>query len=153
MLSALILPYSFLLLMQCICTSGYANFTATFPTSLNADITTIYRAVTVNGDTINHLAQRQEDLKQESEFELDMKATLELEVKRLEESLAIHNREIKNMGIREGIRQYELAELKDLGLVMLVQALREEMPEEWRTETSNGDELLEERSESQSQES
>lgn len=63
-----------------------------------------------------------------------MKETLNLEVKRLEESLAIHRREIKNIGIREDMRQDELRELKDLGLIMLVQALREETPDGWRTE-------------------
>jgi hypothetical protein len=110
--------------------SGYKTSTATPPASLNADISTIYRAITVNEDTITRLAQKQEDLKLESRLELGMKEALEFEVKRLEESLAIHRREIKNIGIREEIRQHELGEFKDLRLVMLVQALREETPEE-----------------------
>ena len=49
-----------------------------------------------------------------------MKEALELEVERLQESRATYRREIKNISIREEIRQYELGELKDLGLAMLV---------------------------------
>jgi hypothetical protein len=87
----------------------------------------------LNKDILTRLTQKQEDLKLDSRLELGMKETLELEVKRLEESLAIHRREIKNIGIREEIRQRELGEFRDLGLVMLVQALREETPEEHTT--------------------
>jgi hypothetical protein len=137
-------PFAFL--------QGYVVFASTSPGSLNADITTIHHAITLNEDTIAHLAQKQEDLKEESRLELNMKESLELEAKRLEESIAIHRREIKNIGIREEIRQYELAELKDLGLVMIVQALRQETPEEWRTERGIGNEMPgHQRSESRSQ--
>jgi hypothetical protein len=61
-----------------------------------------------------------------------MKEMLKLEVKRLEKSLAIHMREIGNIRIREDMRQDELRKLNDLGLLMLVQALREETPEGWK---------------------
>jgi hypothetical protein len=66
-----------------------------------------------------------------------MKDALTLEVKRLEKSLAIHRREIGNIDIREDMRQDELRKLKDIELVMLVQALREETPEGWRTERAD----------------
>jgi len=71
-----------------------------------------------------------------------MKEELELEVKRLQESLAFHLREIKNIEIREELRQFQLRELNDLGTVTLVQALREETPEEFRTESRNDEESL-----------
>lgn len=129
-MSALLSVFSFPLLTHSLCPSGRAIFNASPPTSLNADITTVYRAITVNEEIVIHLANKQEGLKEESLLELDMKGMLELEVKRLEESLAIYKREIKNIVSREETRQYELAELKDLGLVMLVQALRQETPEE-----------------------
>ena len=58
-----------------------------------------------------------------------MKETLQSEVVRLEQCLLIHKREILNMEMREEIRQVQLAGLKDLELVMLVQALRDETPE------------------------
>jgi hypothetical protein len=61
-----------------------------------------------------------------------MKEMLKLEVKRLEKSLAIHRREIENIRIREDMRQDELRKLNGLGLLMLVQALREETPEGWK---------------------
>jgi hypothetical protein len=66
-----------------------------------------------------------------------MKDMLTLEVERLETTLAIHRREIRNIEIREDMRQDELRKLKDIELVMLVQALREETPEGWRTERAN----------------
>jgi hypothetical protein len=97
----------------------------------------IYHAITVNRDIIASLAQKQEDLTLESRRETRMKDTLTLEVKRLEKSLAIHRREIRNIGIREDMRRNELRKLKDIELVMLVQALREETPEGWRTERAN----------------
>lgn len=126
--------------------SGYAVFAATPSASLNADITTVYSAITANEYTIDCLAQQQEDLEQESRLELIMRETLELEVKRLEESLAIHRREIENIGVRVQVREDELANLKDLQLVMLVQALREETPEEWRNDRRNSDEGVERQS-------
>lgn len=61
-----------------------------------------------------------------------MKEMLQLEVKRLEKSLAIHRREIENIRIREDMRQDELRKLNGLGLLMLVQVLREETPEGWK---------------------
>jgi hypothetical protein len=61
-----------------------------------------------------------------------MKEILKVEVKRLEKSLAIHRREIENIRIREDMRQDELRKLTGLGLLMLVQALREETPEGWK---------------------
>jgi hypothetical protein len=71
-----------------------------------------------------------------------MKQQLEWEVKRLQESLAFHLREIKNIEIREELRQFQLRELNDLGTVMLIQALREETPEEFRMEARNDEESL-----------
>ena len=71
-----------------------------------------------------------------------MKRELEWEVKRLQESLAFHLREIKNIEIREELRQFQLRELNDLGTVTLVQALREETPEEFRMEARNNEESL-----------
>jgi predicted RNase H-like nuclease (RuvC/YqgF family) len=121
---------------------GFANYTGTLPSSLNADITRLYRAITTNEETVTSLAQRQEDLTQESKTELRVKQELELEVKRLQESLAFHLREIKNIEIREELRQFQLQELTDLGTVTLVQALREETPEEFRTEARNDEESL-----------
>jgi predicted RNase H-like nuclease (RuvC/YqgF family) len=121
---------------------GFANYTGTLPSSLNADITRLYRAVTTNEETVTSLAQRQEDLVQESKTELHMKRELEWEVKRLQESLAFHLREIKNIEIREELRQFQLRELTDIGTVTLVQALREETPEEFRTEARNDEESL-----------
>jgi hypothetical protein len=69
-----------------------------------------------------------------------MKQELEREVKRLQESLAFYLREIKNIEVREELRQFQLRELTDLGVVTLVQALREETPEEFRTEARNDEE-------------
>ena len=79
---------------------------------------------------------------QESKTELYVKQELEWEVKRLQESLAFHLREIKNIEIREELRQFQLRELKDLGTVTLVQALREETPEEFRMEARIDEESL-----------
>jgi hypothetical protein len=121
---------------------GFANYTGTPPSSLNADITHLYRAITTNEETVTSLVQQQGDLIQESKTELHMKEELELEVKRLQESLAFHLREIKNIEIREELRQFQLRELNDLGTVTLVQALREETPEEFRTESRNDEESL-----------
>jgi predicted RNase H-like nuclease (RuvC/YqgF family) len=120
---------------------GFANYTSTPPSALNADITRLYRAITTNEETVTSLAQRQEDLIQESKTELHMKQELEWEIKRLQESLAFHLREIKNIEIREELRQFQLRELNDLGTVTLVQALREETPEEFRTEARNDESL------------
>jgi predicted RNase H-like nuclease (RuvC/YqgF family) len=121
---------------------GFANYAGTPPSSLNADITCLYRAITTNEETVASLCQRQEDLMRESKTELHMKQELEWEVKRLQESLAFHLREIKNIEIREELRQFQLRELNDLGTVTLVQALREETPEEFRTEARNDEESL-----------
>jgi predicted RNase H-like nuclease (RuvC/YqgF family) len=121
---------------------GFANYTGIPPSSLNADITRLYRAITTNEETVASLCQRQEDLMQESKTELHMKQELEWEVKRLQESLAFHLREIKNIEIQEELRQFKLQELNDLGTVTLVQALREETPEEFRTEARNDEESL-----------
>ena len=121
--------------------SGFAFFTATPPTRLHADLTTVYTATTANEARINRLAQKQEDLKQESKLELDMKETLHEEVRRLEECLAIHRREISNIAAREEIRQFQLAELKDLGLMMLVRALRDQTPEDEGVEKRCGDKM------------
>lgn len=72
---------------------------------------------------------------------------------RLEESLEIHKREIKNIGTRGEVRQYEFAKLKDLRWVTLVQALRQEIPE-WRNETpSDSDIPLQQRTESRNHKS
>ena len=126
-----------------LCTySGFAFFTATPLTWLHADLATVYAATTANETQINHLAQKQEDLKQESKLELGMQETLQAEVPRLEECLAIDRREIKNIGVREEIRQFQLRELKDLGLVMLVQALRDETQEDEGVEERCGDKTL-----------
>jgi predicted RNase H-like nuclease (RuvC/YqgF family) len=121
---------------------GFANYTGT-PSSLNADITRLYRAITTNEEAITTLTQQQEDLMQESKTELHMKQELEREVKRLQESLAFYLREIKNIGVREELRQFQLRELNDLGVVTLIQALREETPEEFRTEARNDEESSE----------
>ena len=137
-----IIYYSFSPLTPFPLPQGFANYIGTLPSSLNADITRLYRAITTNEETVTSLAQRQEDLMQESKTELYVKQELEWEVKRLQESLTFHLREIKNIEIREELRQFQLRELQDLGTVTLVQALREETPEEFRTEARNDEESL-----------
>jgi hypothetical protein len=115
---------------------GFLHYTGT-PSSLNVDITRLYRVITTNEEAITSLTQQQGDLLQKSKTEPHTKQEMEWKVKRQQESLAFYLWEIKKIEVREEFRQFQLRELNDSGAVTLVQVLREETPEEFRTEARN----------------